>query len=166
MAVLVLAGCASVPKKDLMIEVQADPKCNFDGYETYAWLGSASILNDPEGQWEPPGFDADAEITYLINKALRKHDMMEYSASPDLIVSFAGGIDMAALKLNVDPETGISTTTINPRGGLIVALTDAETGKVVWLAAAEGDAAQKPDPEVAQARLKYVVKKMFKKLPK
>ena len=47
---MLLAGCASVPTKDIQVDAQADPKANFSGYKTYAWLGAAAIVNDPYGQ--------------------------------------------------------------------------------------------------------------------
>ena len=59
--VMLLSSCASTPTKDIAVDVQADPKANFSGYKTYAWLGAAAIINDPHGQWEPPTFDADAD---------------------------------------------------------------------------------------------------------
>ena len=78
-----IAGCMTVPTKDIKVDAQADPKANFSGYKSYAWLGSAAIVNDAFGQWEPPNFDADAEIKYLIDRELRKRGMSEDSANPD-----------------------------------------------------------------------------------
>ena len=71
-AILLLTGCSSVTTKDITIETQTNFKVNLDAYETYAWLGSAATLNDPQGLWEPPTFDADTEIKYLIDRELRK----------------------------------------------------------------------------------------------
>ena len=95
--VMLLAGCSSVPTKDITVDAQANPKANFSGYKTYAWLGSAAILNDVYGQWEPPAFDADAEVKYLIDRELRKRGMMQNSTDSDVIIAFAAGIDMDAL---------------------------------------------------------------------
>ncbi|WP_455210255.1 DUF4136 domain-containing protein, partial [Kaarinaea lacus] len=86
-----LAGCTSVPVDDIKVESEADPKVKFSGYKTYAWLGAAGILNDPQGQWEPPKFDADAEITFLIDQELRKRGMTEVNDSPDMLVAYALG---------------------------------------------------------------------------
>jgi len=90
-SVLVLAvfitACTSVPKDDIQINIAADPKVNFSGYKTYAWLVAAGIVNDPDGLWEPPQFDADAEIQYLIDSALRIRGMSEVSADPDMLVA-------------------------------------------------------------------------------
>ncbi len=81
-ALMLLAGCAPVPTKDIQVDVQSDPKANFSGYTTYTWLGAAEIVNDPYGQWEPPQFDADAEIMFLIDRELRKRGMSENTAGP------------------------------------------------------------------------------------
>jgi len=47
--VLVLVACASPLTQDIKVDAEADPKANLAGYNTYAWLGSAAILNDPKG---------------------------------------------------------------------------------------------------------------------
>lgn len=166
LTVAALVGCSTVETKDIAVQTEADPKCNFSGYETYAWLGSAAILNDPEGQWEPPGFEADVEIKFLIDQQLRARGMSETTDAPDMIVGFAAGIDMDAQELKTDPATELTLLESHPKGGLLVTLIDAETGLVVWVGAAEGDAAAKPDAETAKARLAYAVKSMFKQLPK
>ena len=62
---LFITGCSTLTQ-DIEVDAEADPKANLAGYKTYAWLGSAAILYDPRGKWEPPQFDADAEIKWLI----------------------------------------------------------------------------------------------------
>jgi len=161
-----LVGCASVPTKDIEIDAQADPKANFSGYKTYAWLGSAAILNDPYGQWEPPAFDADSEIKYLVDRELRKRGMLQNSVDPDLIVAFAAGINMDALELKVDSKSQMETLTNVPRGGLVIALVDSESEFVIWAGIATADVQKQPDTKTAKARLDYAVTKLFKKLPK
>lgn len=52
---LLVAGCASTPTQDIKVDAQADPKARFSGYKTYAWLGSARLIADEDGVWEPPG---------------------------------------------------------------------------------------------------------------
>jgi hypothetical protein len=162
---LFITGCASVPKDDIEIKAAADPKVNFSGYKTYAWLGSAGIVNDPEGLWEPPQFDADAEIQYLIDSALRKRGMTETGANPDMLVAYAVGVDMGALKLKQDPESKLSTLENVPQSGLIVTLIDPDTGFVIWAAVATGEV-KNLAPDVQKKRLEYVVNTMFKDLPK
>ncbi len=163
---ILLCGCASVPTKDIRVETQADPKTNFGGYKTYAWLGSAAVVNDPYGQWKIPSFDAVAEIKYLIDRELRKRGMSESYVNPDLIVVFAAGVDMETLKLKVDPATKIDVLTNAPTGGLIVALVDSRSGFVNWAGVATAEVLKNPDTRTVKGRLDYAVTEMFKKLPK
>jgi len=160
-----MAGCATVPKDDIKVETEADPKVNFSGYKTYAWLGSVGIVNDPEGHWEPPQFDADAEIVFLINEVLRKRGMSEVNEAPDVLIAYALGLDMAALKVKQNPDTKIETLENVPQTALIVTLIDPETEFVNWAAVATGEF-KNADPETAKKRLQYVIDTMFKKLPK
>jgi hypothetical protein len=164
--IMLLSGCASAPVKDISVEAQADPKANFSGYKTYAWLGAAAILNDPYGQWEPPQFDADAEIKYLIDRELRKRGMMPSYTNPDLLVAFAAGIDMEALELKVDPKTKINALEKVPTGGLVVLFVDGQSGIVNWVALATAQVQESPDTKTVKARLDYAVTQMFKKLPR
>ena len=165
--VLIFAfGCASVPTKDIKIDAQSDPKANFSGYKTYAWLGAAAIVNDPYGQWEPPQFDADAEIKFLIDRELRKRGMTQDTVNPDLIVAFAAGIDMEALGLKTNPNTQSNMLNNVPQGGLAVVLADSQTGFAIWVGTAVAELQENPDTNTVKARLDYAVTRMFKKLPK
>lgn len=163
---MLLSGCSSTPTKDIRFGVQSDPKANFGGYETYAWLGSAAILNDAYGQWEPAAFDADAQIKFLIDRELRGRGMSESSVAPDMIVAYAAGINMDALELKVDPETEMEELTNVPRGGLLLVLIDNASGFVIWRGVAAGDIQEGIDTEGAKARLDYAVARLFKELPK
>jgi hypothetical protein len=160
-----LAGCSNVPVDDITIESEADSKVNFSGYKTYAWLGAAGILHDPQGQWEPPKFDADAEITFLIDQALRKRGMTEVNDNPDMLVAYALGMDMAALKAKEDPASNMHMLENVPQGALIVVLIDPETEFATWVSIATGEL-KGLEPETAKLRLKYAVNKMFSGLPK
>ena len=171
MLVLIVAlvfsvGCSSVPTKDIQIDAQTDPKANMSGYNTYAWLATAAILNDPNGQWEPLQFDADSEVKFLIDGELRERGMSESSSDPDLAVVFAAGVDMDALGLKVGDETRIDMLKNVPQGALIVALVDVRTGFVAWVGVAAGEIQESPDTATVKARLAYAVSEMFKKLPK
>jgi hypothetical protein len=164
--ILLLGGCATVPTQDIKVDAQADPKANFGGYETYDWLGAAAIVNDAYGRWEPPQFDADAEIVFLIDRELRQLGMSQRSVDPDMVVAFAAGIDMDALQLKVDPTTEMRMLENVPQGGLVVALIDSDSGFVIWVGRAAAEIQEDPDAKTVKARLDYAVSKMFKKLPK
>ena len=165
-AVFLVFGCATIPKQDIEIEAQADPKANFSGYTTYDWLGAAAIVNDTYGQWEPPQFDADAEIVFLIDQELRKRGMSQRMDSPDMVVAYAAGINMDALKLKVDPDSPIDMVENVPRGGLVVTLIDNASGFVIWAGVATAEIQEEIDTPTVKARLAYAVNQMFKKLPR
>ncbi len=162
---MLITGCASVPIADINVEAEADSKVNFSGYKTYAWLGSAAIVNDSMGQWEPPPFDADAEIKYLLNRELRGRGMSESTIAPDLIVAFVAGIDMDALEFKINPETEINMLKNVPQGALAVILVDSNSGFVVWVGVATADIQQNADAATVKTRLNYAVTQMMKKLP-
>jgi hypothetical protein len=164
--ILLLGGCATVQTQDISIDAQADPKANFSGYKTYDWLGAAAIVNDAYGRWEPPQFDADAEITFLIDRELRKRGMSQRSVSPDMVVAYAAGIDMDALQLQANATTLKDMVENAPQGGLVVVLIDQVSGLVIWVGTATADIQEDPDTTTVKARLNYAVSKMFKKLPK
>ena len=163
--VLLVTGCASVTK-DIVVDTDMDPKANLKDYSTYTWLASAAILYDPEGKWEPPQFDADAEIKFLIDRELRARGMTESSDNPDLIVAFAAGIDMATMEIKIDPASNLETLRNVPMGALAVALIDGKTGLAIWGGVATAEIQQNPGPDVIKKRLDYAVTSMFKKLPR
>jgi len=157
-----LSGCATVTK-DIQVETETRPGVNLADYKTYAWLASAEIVNDPDGNWEPPGFDADAELRFLINGELRNKGMKEVFTKPDLFVGFAAGINMEVLKIVEDPETKMYNFKDSPKGALVVVLIDPATRRAVWVGSAVGDVeCGRSSEEVAQ-RLAYAVRTMFSK---
>jgi hypothetical protein len=162
---LLLTGCVSGVTQDIVVETNSDPKANLSEYTRYAWLGSAAIVFDEAGQWEPPEFDADAEIKFLIDRELRDHGMTEDSASPDLIVVYAAGIDMDNLGINIDPESGLEALENIPKGALSVILVNAETGLAIWAGVATADIQESPTTETIKKRLNFAVTEMFAELP-
>jgi hypothetical protein len=160
-----LSACATIPTKDITIDTDADPKVAFSGYKTYEWLAAAGILNDPEGNWEPPGVDVDAEIKFLIDRELRKRGMTETNRKSDLYVAYVIGVDMDALKLKENPEAKVSTLQNVPGGALLVVLIDARTTYAVWAGLATAEIQQDMDMETRKKRLDYVIANMLKELP-
>ena len=164
--VLLLTACSTVPTKDIKVDAEADPKASFSGYKTYAWLAAAQLLHDPEGQWEPRNVDLDTEIQLMIKGQLNQRGIVEVSTKPDMFVAYAAGVDMAALGLKQNPETGEKMLENIPRAALVVALVDAETGYVIWLSEAVGEVQQQVDAATVRARLDYAIRDMFRLLPK
>jgi len=163
---LILSGCTSALTKDIEVKAESDPTVNLGKYKTYAWLGSAQILHDPDGQWEPPEFDADAELKFLIDGQLRNRGMTEVNRNPDLVIAFIAGIDMAVLELKEDPKEDIKMLQKTPKGALVLLFLDGRNGETVWAASAVGNVQrQELSTEDVRKRLDYVVTEMFKKLP-
>ena len=161
-----LSGCASTSvTKDIMVKTEADPKANLGGYKSYAWLGAAAIVFDEKGQWEPPQFNADAEIKFLIDRELRAHGMTEDAVNPDLVVAYAAGIDMDSMEIKTDPENDLEVLKNVPLGALSVILVDAQTGLAVWAGVAKAELQEYPTIETSKKRLDYAVTEMFSKLP-
>jgi hypothetical protein len=164
--IVLLTACATAPTSDIKVDAEADPKASFSGYKTYAWLAAAQLLHDPEGQWEPRDVDLDAEIQLMIKDQLSQRGIVEVKTDPDMFVAYAAGVDMAALNLKQNPETGENLLENIPRAALVVALVDADNGYVVWLSEAVGEVQQQADAATVRARIDYAVREMFRQLPK
>ena len=162
---MLLGGCASTMTGDIEVATEANPEVDLAGYKTYSWIGSAAILNDPEGRWEPPDFDADAELIFLINRELRAQGMSETRVDPDLLVFYGAGIDMASVDIKIDPATDTEEFSNVPRGALLVVLVDSETEAALWGGVATAEIKQDPDPEVVRKRLDYAIRTMFQRFP-
>ena len=156
-----LSGCATVTR-DIRIETETAPGIDLAGYESYGWLLSAKVVNDPYGNWEPPGFDADARLRLLINRELRDKGLVEVTRQPDLLVAFAAGINMEALEIRTEPGGNIHRLTNAPRGALIVMLVERSSYRPVWAASAEGKINTERSAAEVRQRLAYAVNTMFK----
>ena len=160
--VALLTACTSIVK-DIRVDAIKDPKANFSGYKTYAWVGAAEILNDPELQWHSPKVQVVDEIKFLIDRELQRRDIsMASLGNADLGVAFFIGTDMAAMKLKKDPNANVELLENVPESGLVVALIDAKTGYVIWLGVAVADykADQYTAKEIRE-RLDYAIFEMF-----
>lgn len=165
LSLFLLSACTTIPTKDITINTDSDQQATFSKYKSYQWLAGAGIMSDPKGKWEPPGFDADAEITFLIDRELRKRGMIETSMKPDLYVAYVLGVDMDALKLKENPETKISTLENVPGGALLLVVIDAQSTEAVWAGLATAELQKDMDMETRKKRLDYVISNMLKELP-
>ena len=165
-SIMMLAACATTPTGDISVDAEADPKARFSGFKTYAWLASAQIVYDPEGQWEPKNVDIDAEVQAIIDSELKKRGMTGVSTSPDMLVAYAAGVDMTTLGLKENPETGEKLLENIPGAALVVALIDADTGYVIWIGEAVGEVQEQVDQATVRARIEYAIREMFRLLPK
>lgn len=162
--ILFIASCATVTR-DIKVAAEADPDVDLSKFKTYAWLGSASILHDPDGKWEPADLDSDAEIKWLIDRELRKRGITEVTVKPDMIVGFAAGIDMSTLGLLENSENRLGMVKNVPKGALAVVFIDASTGYPIWIGNAKGNIQKEPTVDVVKKRLDFAVTRMFWLLP-
>jgi hypothetical protein len=162
---LLATACASQITKDIEVTAKQRPGVDLGRYRTYAWLDTAQVVNDPLGQWEPPDFDSDAEVTRLVERELAKHGMTAVTDNPDMVVTFVAGIEMLSMELREDPKKGAETLQHIPKGALLVVLADAKTRVRLWVGVAAGDIGKQSDSTVVRQRLDYAVTEMFKKYP-
>jgi len=160
------AGCATTPTDDIKIQSEVDPKVNFASFETYTWITTAEILNDPEGRWKQPGFDVDAEIRSLINRELGKRGLSESKSNPDMVVTYVTGINMAALKAKTNPDSNEKIFKNVPQGALVIVLANPVTDYIMWMGTAMAEVQQNPDIEVVKNRLDHAVTKVLEQMPK
>ena len=168
MAVVALFTTSCNPEfKDIKVSAENEEGLDMSKYETYAWLGSAQIIHDELGQWDPPGeMDADLEIRSMITKQMNKHKLKINETNPDLLIGYAAGIDLNVVEANENVKTGSIDFKQTPKGALIISIMDAKTGNIIWLGVADADVRVKPKANRAKRRLQYAVKEMFKLLPK
>ncbi|TLU67731.1 DUF4136 domain-containing protein [Thalassotalea litorea] len=163
--VLTLSACSSV-NDDIEIMSDVDPKVDFIGYDTFAWMGSAVVAFDEQGQWEPPGFDADKEVKFYIDRELRAREMNEDSYNPDMLVTYVAGVDMDNIEeINAKDSTLPSLSNV-PKAALVIVFFDAQTGQPIWYGAAEGEVQENQSVMDTKERLDYAVSKIMDEFPK
>lgn len=162
---VLLNGCATA-NSDIKAEAVADPKVNLAAYKTYAWAGSVSAMNDPEGVAKPAGFDEDAEMRFLIDAELRARGKMFAEQDPDLLVAYMLVIDMNVQKDEIAKRYGKKADMSKlHEGAIIVGLIDPNDDKTVWVGAAQGQVKNQTG-EAAKARVAAAIKKIFANYPK
>ena len=161
-----ISGCASTTlTKDIDVNTQSAPGVDINKFKSYAWIATAQILNDPQGQWEPRAFDADAEIQFLIDRELRKRAVSQVDLNPDMLVAYIAGVDMEALELKEDPKQDMEVLQNNPKGALAVLFISPVNGKTLWAGVAVANVEGKRNSGETKKRLDFAVSEMFRKLP-
>lgn len=163
----VCLSCASTPTSDIKVHSAADAKANISGYKSYAWDMNAGVLQDSTGAWTRKDIDTQSEVQFLVDKKLRERGLTQAQSAPELLVSTLILADVQKLE-EIKSKHGEVVSSLDPvgKGALLVELVDSQTGKTVWLGAAEGDIRGSNSVEVAKQRLAYAIDKLFDKLPK
>lgn len=165
LALWTLAACASITS-DIHVETQSRTGADISSYRSYGWLGSGEIVNDPGGNWEPPGFDADAEIRAVLNRELARRGLREVTSDPDLVVAFSAGINTDPLRIVEDPDTRLYTLQNAPKAALVVVFIDARSRRPVWVGTAVGEAGAERSPRDVRRRIDYAVTRMLRTAPR
>lgn len=159
-----MSGCLNSSFQDITVESKKSQTIDFTGYDSYAWLASATVLRDTQGAWKPKeGFDADLQIKYAIDTELRALGKSEVSAGPDFFVAFAAGVDMDAFKEKVD-DAGEKILANVPSAALVIMFIDAHTQQLIWLGSATAEVNSSNTAQTSKARINYAVGEMFETL--
>lgn len=147
-------GCTST--SDIQVEAITSEKVNLDGYKTYLIIEGSGVLPDTK---VADNLDVDAEMQQMINTELAKKGKILVTKDPDFFIAYLAGTDMDAVKEKLDKE-GKETIEKAPAAAMILVLIDAETGVIIGISTAEGEAKGLPAKE-AKERLNYAIKKML-----
>ena len=166
LAALLLSGCATTSSDfdDIDLITEIHPRFDLSSYGSYAWQGSAGIIFDPQGRWEPPDYDLDDEIKFLIDTELRGHGLVESDTLPDLMASFAIAIQIDDLPFNRNPDVEMPVIEEVPQGALVITLVDTNLGYAVWAGLAAANVDETPDNDMSRRRLQYVVSNLLETL--
>ncbi len=162
---LLVTACATVDTSDIEVVGKTSPDARFGSYKSYAWLKTARIVNDPLGQWEPPGLDADTVVKNFIDRELGRRGMAAAARSPDLLVTFVAGIEMTAFEVREGKGGTLPSLQTIPKGALVVVLVDSTSKRPVWVGVAGADVRRQQEPDAVRRRLDYAVTEMFRTLP-
>ena len=147
-------GCTST--SDIHVEAMQSEKVNLDAYKTYEIIEGSGIVDDTEHK---DNLNLDAEIQQMINTELAKKGKTLVTKDPDFYIAYAAGTDMDAVKEKLDKD-GKTTIEKAPEAAMVLILIDAETGAIIGISTAEGEAKGLPAEETKK-RLDYAIKKML-----
>ncbi len=147
-------GCTST--SDIQVESVKSEKVNLDGYKTYQIIEGSGVV---DGSQRTDNLDVDAEMQQMINTELAKKGKTRVTKDPDFYVAYAAGTDMEAVKEKLD-DVGKKTVEERPEAAMVLILIDAETGVIIGISTAEGEAKGLPAEE-SKKRLNYAIKKML-----
>ena len=147
-------GCTST--SDIQVEAMKSEKVNLDGYKTYEIIEGSGVV---DGTKRADNLDVNAEMQQMINTKLAKKGKTLVTKDPDFYVAYAAGTDMEAVKEKLD-EKGKKTLEERPEAAMVLILIDAETGVIIGISTAEGEAKGLPVKDMKK-RLNYAIKKIL-----
>ena len=157
--VLFFSGCNSTTK-GINVESHTAQKVNLDGYKSYEWLASASIIVDENNAYKNHGYNVEEYIQSQISKTLLNKNRTHSSSNPDFLVSYITGVNMDAVKEKVD-DAGKKYIDSVPKAALAIVLIDTRTSQIIWSASADAKIQETLDDTKSKERIDYAIEKMF-----
>ena len=157
MVILMIAGITGcVSTSDIKTKTVKSVKADLDGYKTYQIVEESGIVDDTKSANVK---ELNTDMRQMMNTELANKGKTKVDANPDFYVAYAAGSDMEAVKIKLD-EAGKETVEARPEAGILLVLIDAQTGQIIAISAAEGEAKKLP-LEDTKKRLQYAINKMF-----
>lgn len=149
-------GCVST--SDIKVESAASDKVDLKGYKTYQIAEGSGVATESTKN----SHDIDAELNRIITTELGKKGKVPVTKDPDFYVAYLAAKDTEAMEIKID-EKGQETIKEAPAAAMLLLLIDAETGVIIGISTAEGEAKDLPLAD-RKKRLEYTIKKMFNEM--
>lgn len=177
---IALSGCST-----LEISYDYDPKANFTGLETYAWL------DEPQKPTGDPRIDGNtilkSRVHEAVDGALAARGFRRVADDPDFLVAYHVSLDRRQSVQTLNSYYGYSPgwgygygAAYRPgywagvpqtyvyeyeEGTLILDVVDPETRELIWRGSAQDEVSFKSTPEKDQAQLDEAVQRMLEHFP-
>jgi hypothetical protein len=153
-----LTACVST--SDIKVETTKSNKVDLKGYTKYQFLEGSGLAKDTSKDILTKDGTASNVIESEINSVLMKKGKVPVSKNPDFFVAYLGGAnrDHVTKKLDKDGKNSIAKY---DEAAIVLMLIDADSGAIIWMSTAEGQAKGGTNAE-RKKRLDYAVKKMLK----
>ncbi len=148
------SGCTSI--RDIKVEALTSEKGNLDGYKTYEIIEGSGIVDNTQ---RSDNLDINVEMQQMINAELAKKGKIPVVKDPDFYVAYMAGTDIDAVEEKINKD-GQNTLQDRRTSGMLLILMDANTGVIIGMSTAEGEAKNLPAKE-AKERLAYAIKEML-----
>ena len=158
-ALMIIGITACVSTSDIQVEKAKSEKVNLDGYKTYQFIEDSGFIEDERKTPVLKNMNISEEIEQMINSELAKKGKTPVSKDPDFFVAYLGGADMDAVKSKLD-KNGKEVLEKSPEAALVLLLIDADSGSIIWMSTAEGEAKGGSADDVKK-RLDFAVKEML-----
>jgi len=158
-ALMIIGITACVSTSDIQVEKAQSEKVNLDGYKTYQFIEDSGFIAEKGKTPALKNMNISDEIEQMINSELAKKGKTPVSKDPDFFVAYLGGADMDAVKSKLD-KNGKEHFEKSPEAALVLLLVDADSGSIIWMSTAEGEAKGGSTDDIKK-RLNFAVKEML-----